>query len=179
MELEEIRRMRKRLELTQKELAKLAGVSQSLIAKVESGKMDPTYSKAKKIFSVLESIKSRHEEKAGMFTTKKVIFTRKNERITDAAKKMKKNSISQMPVLEKGKVVGMVSETGILEMISKGKDISELKSEDVMEDAPPAISKNTPKEAIISLLRYTPIVLVHENGKCTGVITKADLLKRL
>ena len=121
MELGEIKMIRKRLELTQKELAKLAGVSQSLIAKVESGKMDPTYSKAKKIFSVLESIKSRHEEKAGMFTTKKVIFTRKNEKITDAAKKMKKNSISQMPVLEKGKVVGMVSETGILEMISKGR----------------------------------------------------------
>ncbi|MBI2079314.1 helix-turn-helix domain-containing protein, partial [Candidatus Micrarchaeota archaeon] len=37
--------LRRKLGITQKELAKLAGVSQSLIAKIEMGKIDPAYSK--------------------------------------------------------------------------------------------------------------------------------------
>jgi predicted transcriptional regulator len=35
-------------------LAKFAGVSQSFIAKIESGKIDPSYSKVKTIFDVLD-----------------------------------------------------------------------------------------------------------------------------
>ena len=46
-ELNEISRLRKQLGLTQAELAKLSGVSQSLIAKLEAGKIEPSYSKAK------------------------------------------------------------------------------------------------------------------------------------
>jgi predicted transcriptional regulator len=42
------------LGLTQGQLAKIAGVSQSFIAKIESGKIDPSYSKVKTIFDVLD-----------------------------------------------------------------------------------------------------------------------------
>ena len=48
--LNEISKKRKILGLTQSELAKLAGVSQSLIAKLESGKIEPSYTKVKTIF---------------------------------------------------------------------------------------------------------------------------------
>ena len=55
-ELSEVKVIRKKLGLTQGELAKAAGVSQSLIAKIESTKIDPTYSKVKLIFHALESL---------------------------------------------------------------------------------------------------------------------------
>jgi len=48
-----IKKMRKKFGLTQAKLAKMAGVSQSLIAKIESEKIDPSYKIAKKIFTVL------------------------------------------------------------------------------------------------------------------------------
>ena len=41
--LQEIKHLRKKFNLTQGELAKLAGVSQSLIAKIESNKINPTF----------------------------------------------------------------------------------------------------------------------------------------
>ena len=53
-ELTRIKQMRRNLELTQTELAKLSGVSQSLIAKIERGNIEPSYTIARKIFAVLE-----------------------------------------------------------------------------------------------------------------------------
>ena len=49
-----IGKLRRQLGLTQKELARKAGVSQSLIAKVESGLIDPAYSKVVQLFQALE-----------------------------------------------------------------------------------------------------------------------------
>ncbi|MEM3267388.1 MAG: helix-turn-helix domain-containing protein [Conexivisphaerales archaeon] len=50
-ELREISKMRKVLGLTQVQLAKMAGISQSLLAKIEAGKVDPSYTRARKIFA--------------------------------------------------------------------------------------------------------------------------------
>jgi predicted transcriptional regulator len=53
-DLKEIQQKRKELGLTQRELAKLTGVSRSWIAKVESGRLEPNYSKTKEVFDKLE-----------------------------------------------------------------------------------------------------------------------------
>jgi len=49
-----IKLMRKRLRLTQKQLAMKAKIPQSYIAKIESGNVKPTFSKLKNIFHVLQ-----------------------------------------------------------------------------------------------------------------------------
>ncbi len=54
MELSEIKHLRKKFGLTQSQLAKLSGVSQSLIAKIEADRIDPTFSKAQKIFEAIK-----------------------------------------------------------------------------------------------------------------------------
>ncbi|MDH5420035.1 MAG: helix-turn-helix domain-containing protein, partial [Candidatus Bathyarchaeota archaeon] len=59
--LEEVAKKRRILGLTQKQLAKLAGVSQSLIAKLESRKIDPSYTKVKAIFDVIERLEIKTE----------------------------------------------------------------------------------------------------------------------
>ena len=47
-DLSEIRILRKQHNLTQSQLARLAGVSQSLIAKLEAGLIDPGYANFRK-----------------------------------------------------------------------------------------------------------------------------------
>ena len=59
--IEDIKRRRKILELTQTELAKMAGISQSLLVKIEAGRVSPTYDKAERIFLALESIETKNE----------------------------------------------------------------------------------------------------------------------
>ena len=51
---EELRLLRIRAGLTQAELAKKAGVSQSLIARIESGKVNPRVSTLMRIYQALE-----------------------------------------------------------------------------------------------------------------------------
>ena len=82
-ELEEIKKIRKKLGMTQTELANRAGVSQSLIAKIESGRIDPTYTKTKKIFAALSELEKKEEIKAEQLMTAKIISIIQNTPINE------------------------------------------------------------------------------------------------
>ena len=172
----EIKEIRKKLGLTQSELSKRSGVSQSLIAKVEAGILDPTYSKLKKIISALSEAGKKKELKADKIMNPKVIYVNPGDKIKDVIKKMKRHGISQLPVIEEHKAIGVVSETTILDALlsKKGKHVR-----DIMTDAPPIVSKNSSVSVISNLLQFYPMVLVSENGRMKGVITKSDLLGKM
>ena len=175
-ELSEIKKIRKSLELTQTDLAKRANVSQSLIAKIESGKIDPTFTKTKKIFETLSDLENKEEIKAEELMNKKIISVSSGNDVKESINKMKKFWISQMPVIDNHKVIGLVSESTLLDalMSKKGKKIA-----DIMEESPPIVSKTASVKVISGLLKHYPMVLVSEAGKLTGLITKADLLSKL
>jgi len=175
-ELGEIKKIRKNLGLTQSELAKRANVSQSIIAKIEAGKIDPTFTKTKKIFETLNDLENKEEIKAEELMNKKIVSLVPNDSIKDSVSKMKKYGISQMPVIDHNNVVGLVSESTLLDALMNNKDKN---VSDIMEETPPIVSKTTSIKVVSNLLRHYPTVLVSENGKLIGLITKADLLSKL
>jgi len=176
-ELNEIKILRKKFGLTQAELAKRANVSQSLIAKIEANRIDPTYSNAQKIFTVLNHLHEKQELKAEEIMETKIISIKSDALLTDAIKKMRQNNISQMPVIEDHKSVGIVSEAILLDALMNEKKFMVVG--DVMRDCPPVVNKHTTAKAIYSLLQYYPIILVAEKGRLCGVITKADIIAKL
>ncbi|MBU0535903.1 MAG: CBS domain-containing protein [Nanoarchaeota archaeon] len=177
LEISEIKAIRKRLGITQSELAKISGVSQSLIAKVEAGSLDPTYSNAQKIFSALESFSRKKEAKAEDIMAPKIISVSPDDSASDAIKKMKKHEISQMPVLDSsGKAVGLISETILLDAVMNKK---KGRISDIMEDAPPVLSKDIPIGTVSDMLRHFPLVLIGQKGSLKGIITKSDLLRKV
>lgn len=175
-ELEEVKKIRKKLGMTQTELANRAGVSQSLIAKIESGKIDPTYTKTQKIFTALSELEKKEEIKAEQLMNTKIIDVSPNESIKDTIAKMKKAQISQVPVIDSHKLMGIVSESIILDAMLNSKAT---KVKEIMQEAPPIVSKNTSIQVVSNLLRYYPMVIVSEEGAIIGLITKADLLGKL
>lgn len=177
-DLKEIKFLRKKLGLTQTELAQRANVSQSLVAKVESGRLDPSYENARKIFEVLNQLESKNELMAKDIMYKKIIFISHNDDLETAIKKMKRYEISQLPVLKRNKVIGYVSESTLLSKIleGNGKDVM---VKTIMEDAPPILPPTASKRVIVSLLKHFPLVLVSDEGKLKGIITKADLLRAI
>ncbi len=178
--LDEIKRLRKKYHLNQKELAQRADVSQSLIAKVEAGTVEPSFSKAKQIFEALEQLREKEETKAKDMMNRKISFAQPEEALKDVIKTMKTKGISQLPVITEGKICGIVTEGTILKKVLEHPEKSTfLKAEDVMEEAPPIVTMNTGFKTISGILRDYPIVLVAERGEIKGIISKSDLLERI
>ncbi len=176
----EIQRMRKKHGLTQKELADRSGVSQSLIAKIEAGTLDPTFTKAQKIFEALENLREKNELKAKDVMHKKVFCVKKSDLLQDVIKIIKTKGISQIPVEGSERIIGVITESTILnEMLEHPHKMQKLKAGDVMEDTPPMISAKTGIRAVSELLRDYPVVLVIEKGETKGIISKSDLLGRM
>ena len=178
--LDNIKRLRKSIDINQAELAKKAGVSQSLIAKIEAGKVEPTYNNAKKIFEALDELKSKEELKAKDLMNTKLVFANVDDSLFQIIKLMKQKNVSQLPVLNKDKVCGMVTENAILEKVLENPNkIKELKAEDIMQEAPPIIPKESGLRLIQELIKQNPIILVAEKGEVKGIISKTDLLDRI
>jgi predicted transcriptional regulator len=178
--IEEIVQKRRQLGLKQAELAKLAGVSQSLIAKLESGKIDASYKKVKTIFDALDRIEVKTKIQAGKVLHPRIVSVQKNEPVSRIVQLMKTHGYSQLPIFDGKQSIGSISEKTILRQILDGKDlhqISALSAAEVMEEAFPQIAEDAPLALISSLLQIYSAVLVSKRGIVVGIITKADLLR--
>ena len=90
---------------------------------------------------------------------------------------MRKHDISQLPVLEKNKVVGTVMEDEVLGHMLKGREIKKMIVREAMTAALPVLA---PEARIESVLRYftpdRPAVLVQTSKSSYDIITKYDVV---
>ena len=180
--LDEVAKKRRMLNLTQKQLARLAGVSQSLIAKLESRKIDPSYTKVKALFDALERVEIKTEVHAKEVLHAEVVGVQKNDKVSKAVRLMTDHGYSQLPVFDGEHAVGSISEKTMLSQVSAGKDLAEVSAlpvGDVMDESFPQVREDAPLPLISSLLQVYPAVLISKRGKVVGIVTKADLLKML
>ena len=177
--LDEIGR-RRLLAMSQKELAKLSGVSQSMIAKIESGRISPSYLKTKAIFDMLESLERRNQLKAKDVSHGKVVGLQAHEPVAKGVRVMRETGFSQLPIFSGNQVVGSSTEKVILQSLmstTNPDELSKQPAERIMDEAFPTVSEETPLSTVSALLQYEPAVLVAKRGRVFGIITKADLLK--
>ena len=175
-----IKQGRNKLGLTQRELASLSGISTSMINQIESGRCKPSYDTARRIFEVLNSQEGKTSLKAGDICSHEMISVQKDEKLEVAIEIMMKNSISQIPVFDSTKIVGLVSEDilarKVLESDDK-KNIHQVPILQIMEPPPPIVDIATPAKALIPLVRFSKCVLVSRKGELIGIITISDTLK--
>ena len=176
---EDLKRLREAARLTQKSLAERAGVSQSLIARIESGSVDPRLSTLKKILDVL----LERKREAGAFMRSPVLQVDTSDTVRGVVNLMERYGISQLPVLNQGTLVGSVDEATLLKVLSKSKSPSTLFDDSIgkfMGVPPPTVSATTPMKSVLALLRDKPAVLVMDGrGRPEGIITKIDVLTSL
>jgi predicted transcriptional regulator len=178
--LEEISKRRRVLGLTQMQLARLAGVSQSMIAKIEAGRSEPSYLKTKAIFDTLEKMQREKEPRARDLLQSKVVGIDEDDTVARAATIMKETGFSQLPVFSGRHIVGSIAEKAIMDRIVTGitpRELSSMPVSKVMTEAFPQIDDKAPLSMISTLLQYHPAVLVMKRGQVAGIITKADLLR--
>jgi len=180
--IDSIKQIRLKIGITQKKLAEMTGVSTSMINQIESGRSQPSYDTAKKIFenlAKLEGESSSHT--AGDFCSKDIIKLKPSNTLHDAIKKMHELSISQIPVFINSEVVGVVSEDGIVKhLVEMGEaEINKAKLADTMDAIPPIVDWDTPANVLVPLIRYSKCILISKRAKVVGIITASDTLKMM
>jgi len=180
--IESIKQIRQKIGITQKKLAAMTEVSTSMINQIESGRSQPSYETAKKIFESLAKLEGESSSHiAGDFCSKDIIKLKPSNTLHDAIKKMHKSFISQIPVFDGKKPVGVISESGIVAHYENGniEIAKKIKIETIMEPIPPVIDYKTPANTLGPLIKYSKCILVSKNSKVYGIITASDTLKMM
>lgn len=180
--IDSIKQLRLKIGITQKKLASMTGVSTSMINQIESGRSQPSYETAKRIFDSLATLEVKSSShKSGDFCSKDIVKLKPSNTLHDAIKKMREFSISQVPVFAGSDPVGLITEDSIVKHISDAgeSELKNVKLEDVMEPAPPVVDFDTPANILVPLIRFSKCILVSKKSKIYGIITATDTLKML
>jgi predicted transcriptional regulator len=179
IEPRQLRKVRNQLGYTQGRLAREAGVSQSIVAKIEAGSVDPSYSTLAAISRALNSGSRSRVRKAGEVMSSPVVGVQEGATLRECAALMKKKGFSQVPVFSGGRIVGTVTDSHVMELLAAAQDPKKLLDEKVRDHIQPAfavVGRDTPVDALFSLFKYLPAVLVESGDKVEGIVTKIDLM---
>jgi predicted transcriptional regulator len=187
-DLKEIRNSRKALDITQKDLANLTGLSRSTITKIEIGYLDPGYSKVKKIFEALNQLE-RQKIAQNIFEgviladihATPVEYASASQSIYDVWIRMVETDFSQFPVESNGQIVGSITEKLITRAIfnKTDDDAGDQLISKVMEEPFPILNSTTPLRLVGSLIMHAHAVLTQKNSEIIGIVTNSDIGKVL
>jgi predicted transcriptional regulator len=180
--IDSIKQIRLKIGITQKKLAMLTGVSTSMINQIESGRSQPSYDTAKKIFENLAKLEGESSSHTvGDFCSKDIVKLKPSNTLHDAIKKMHELSISQIPIFINSEIMGVVSEDGIVKHLADmgEAELKKAKIADTMDAIPPIVDFDTPANVLVPLIRYSKCILVSKKSKIIGIITASDTLKMM
>jgi predicted transcriptional regulator len=181
--IEELKRRRTKLGLSQRKFASYLGVSQSTITKIENRKLSPSYDLVKKAHEILDSFGSPQIGLAGDIAVKKLVSVQDDDLISRAVQLLQQHGFKQLPVRDaQSHWVGSVSERSIsnrLLKVSNPKLLLSKEVSEVMDEGFPMVAEDTPISVIIPLLQHFQAILTIKKGQVTGIVTNADLVKML
>ena len=165
-----------------------ARVSRSTITKIEIGRLDTSYSTAKRIFEKLDVLQRQAvaPEKIKNLTLKDVHNTPvetvgASQLLREITYLMAETNFSQFPVKSKGKIIGSITERTITKALFEKKieNLGEQPTRIIMEEPFPTLSENTPLSLVGPLIIRTQAVLTQRNGEIVGIVTNSDIGKVL
>lgn len=124
---------------------------------------DRTYSTARDIIA----------QRNGSYT---LVSTQKSDSVREAIGLMNKTSVSQIPVLEKGEVVGCLTDNKLLARIIENPTLKDAHVSDVMEDSMKFVALDSTLDVLSSMVEKEKAVLVRDAANQIHIITKHDIL---
>lgn len=175
---EDLKQRRDELELTQSSLAKMAGVSQPLIARIEGGDVDPRLSTLRRIVNALDEAEGEVIRADDLMNTN-VISVAPDESVEMARDTMLEEGFSQVPVIRDGRPVGMISNSDIRHAPGQADRVGTLPVAEVMRESVTTVEPTAMLEEIDSALDRDAAVLVVKGGETVGIITDTDVAARV
>jgi cystathionine beta-synthase len=123
--------------------------------------------------TVRDVVINRFAEGAGMFVSP-------TETVQSAFARMRASDISQLPVIDEGRVVGLIDESDLLDaFVSAGDAMSRVFKtpvRDVMATRLETIAADAPVRELLPLFARGLVPLVMDNGAFLGLVTRIDLI---
>ncbi|MEO0716265.1 MAG: CBS domain-containing protein [Planctomycetota bacterium] len=103
-----------------------------------------------------------------------------DDSLQEAVHRMKENGLSQLPVLEEDRVVGIVTESDLLGRIVDGRAALDSAIAEVMFRNVATVHENDDTKALLELFETGNVgVVVDEAQSLVGILTKMDLFDHL
>ncbi|MCA9539596.1 MAG: pyridoxal-phosphate dependent enzyme [Myxococcales bacterium] len=101
----------------------------------------------------------------------------KHDKVRAVIQLMKDRGISQVPVLDKGHLIGLVTESGLLQkLLEAGPDGLEDTVAGVVSDAYEVADPDAPVGLFNHIFSQGKVIIVWERGEVRGLITKIDVI---
>lgn len=108
-----------------------------------------------------------------------LITAARGDAVSDVIAKMKAYDVSQLPVLENGALVGMISEVDLLNYLLEGSHRASDPIEPIVDPAPPVVGPDTAIDALTDVFLTANAVVVVDHGAVVGIVTKIDVIDHL
>jgi cystathionine beta-synthase len=108
-----------------------------------------------------------------------LVAASRTDAVSEVIAKMKEDDVSQLPVLEEGRLVGMISEVDLLTYLLNGTHRPSDPIQPIIDPAPPAVAPDSPIEALAEIFLSANAAVVVDHGAVVGIITKIDVIDHL
>jgi cystathionine beta-synthase len=99
--------------------------------------------------------------------------------LTTAHNRLRNAGFSQLPVMEEGRLVGVLTEDAILRYVFGRPDLMHAPVRDAMQSAFIQIEKDTTVNNLVAMLQVQPYAAVVDDDQFLGLITRSDVLNYL
>ena len=105
-----------------------------------------------------------------------LVVVSKQDKVKDAIALMNSKSVSQIPVMENGQVVGSITDNKLLSKIIIDPDLKDATVAEVMEDSMKFVALGSTLDVLSSMVDKEKAVLVRDELHQIHIITKHDIL---
>jgi cystathionine beta-synthase len=99
--------------------------------------------------------------------------------LTTAHNRLRNAGFSQLPVMEEGKLVGVLTEDAIIRFVFGHPDLMHRPVRDAMQTAYIQLDKDTSINNLVAMLQVQPYAAVLDKDQFLGLITRSDVLNYL
>ena len=114
------------------------------------------------------------------YMTKNPIVLTSNEDVNNAFNLLLENDIRQAPVIDKGELVGIVSDRDLRMAMVQNLKMNNLTVGLIMTKDPVTITEDstvTDASRLIGIGKFNALPVIEESGEVTGIISTTDILK--
>ena len=99
--------------------------------------------------------------------------------VSDVIAKMKQYDVSQLPVVEEDRLVGMISEVDLLNYLLEGHHRTSDAIESIIDPAPPVVDPASAVGTLADVFLSANAAVVVDLGAVVGIVTKIDVIDHL